>query len=118
MKKQFVTYEIALGLKELGFDEEVLAYFTSEKKLEFTDTDLSISGGQWLLPAPLWHQAFDWLRKKYGIMVQVEYTFKRNVNWKYRIGFSETSKPYTTPEKAREKGVLRAIEIVKNEINE
>ena len=27
MKKEFVTYEIALELKELGFDEPCLAFF-------------------------------------------------------------------------------------------
>ena len=29
MKEQFVTYEIASELKELGFDEECLAYYTT-----------------------------------------------------------------------------------------
>lgn len=31
MKKQFVSYEIALALKELGFDEECFGYFTPMK---------------------------------------------------------------------------------------
>ena len=30
INKQFVTYEIALKLKELGFDEECLAYYSKE----------------------------------------------------------------------------------------
>ena len=30
IKEQFVTYEIALKLKELGFDEECLAYYSKE----------------------------------------------------------------------------------------
>lgn len=30
MNKQFVTYEIALAVKELGFDEECLAYYSKE----------------------------------------------------------------------------------------
>ena len=32
MKKQFVTYEIALKLKELGFNEECFGYYTPMKK--------------------------------------------------------------------------------------
>lgn len=31
MKKQFVTYEIALKLKELGFDEDCFGYYTPMK---------------------------------------------------------------------------------------
>ena len=31
MKDQFVTYEIALKLKELGFDEECFAYYLDKK---------------------------------------------------------------------------------------
>ena len=31
MKKQFVTYEIALKLKKLGFDEECFGYYTPMK---------------------------------------------------------------------------------------
>ena len=40
MKKQFVTYEIALKLKELGFDEECFAYYN--KMGSFVDEDGSI----------------------------------------------------------------------------
>ena len=37
MKKQFVTYEIALKLKELGFDEECInEYWFTCKKLRFS----------------------------------------------------------------------------------
>ena len=40
MEKQFVTYEIALKLKELGFDEECLAYYTSPSQNEvYLDKD-------------------------------------------------------------------------------
>ena len=32
IKEQFVGYEISLKLKELGFDEECLAYYTKDKE--------------------------------------------------------------------------------------
>ena len=37
INKQFVTYEIALKLKELGFDEECLAYYSKETIYEDKD---------------------------------------------------------------------------------
>jgi len=33
MEKQFVTYEIALKLKELGFNELCFGYFNGDKEL-------------------------------------------------------------------------------------
>lgn len=41
MKKQFVTYEIALKLKELGFDEPCFGYYTSMKEWMMEGTKLN-----------------------------------------------------------------------------
>lgn len=46
MEKEFIPYDRALKLKELGFDEECFKYYTS---------------------APLWQQAFNWFREKHGL---------------------------------------------------
>jgi hypothetical protein len=67
MKNQFVTYEIAKKLKELGFNEECLGFFyptgtfmlLAPRKNEETTC----------LKAPLWQQAIDWLREKYKFNV-------------------------------------------------
>ena len=37
MKEQFVTYNIALKLKELGFDEECLAYYIDPENPFYED---------------------------------------------------------------------------------
>lgn len=50
MEKEFVSFEIALALKELGFDEEVLRYYDDETK-EFCDI-------MKIVKAPLLQQAF------------------------------------------------------------
>ena len=34
MQEQFVTHEIALKLKELGFDKECLAWFAENKEIQ------------------------------------------------------------------------------------
>ena len=41
MKEQFVTYEIALGLKELGFDEPCFGYYTPMKEWMMAGTRIN-----------------------------------------------------------------------------
>jgi hypothetical protein len=86
MKKEFMPYEQALALKELGFDEEqYLGWYESfyssgtphlqtEWLEEYLDFDI-------LVPAPLYQQAFRWFREKYGLFYDIlQYIDK---DWKY-----------------------------------
>lgn len=59
MKKDFVPYELALRLKELGFNENCLEYYDSETK-DFCDVMKEI-------PAPLFSQAFRWFRENHNL---------------------------------------------------
>ena len=73
LENLFVPYELALKLKENRFKEDCLAAysFTSKQIIgigHYTDN------GQLL--APLYQQAFDWFREKYGIEIWVEYSGK------------------------------------------
>jgi hypothetical protein len=63
MKEQFVPYELALKLKELGFDEECLGSFTIKDCSLQIDDMYSLPS---IVKAPLWQQAFDWFRKRYS----------------------------------------------------
>ena len=51
MEKQFATFEIALKLKELGFDEECFGYYTPMKnwmmKGKYSDEKLHFHGPNW-----------------------------------------------------------------------
>jgi hypothetical protein len=116
MKNQFVIYKIALKLKEFGFDEPCLAYFTSEKEIKYTDSDLSIQAGQWLLPIPLWQQIIDWLDKKYNLLVVVKYDKTYGYQWDIR---GKRNKPiyrcavtYQRLYDARKIAILKAINIL------
>lgn len=81
MKKQFVTYKIALELKELGFNELCSAYwFKHEYKSEkeqliwslVADCDYnSISNSE--VSAPLWQQAEEWFRDKHNFHIVIWY---------------------------------------------
>jgi len=101
MSREFVPYEIAMELKALGFNEPCFGmYFSALKR----DTDepikcLSISdvkeqdcySGQ-ECSAPIWQQAFRFLRKKYefmhaveDIMVQVASSPKKGYRFRWTV---------------------------------
>jgi hypothetical protein len=73
MKEQFVTYDISLKLKELGFDEPCFGYFNiSTKSFYFADNGeymLSKNLPSIIVSAPLWQQVIDWLKREYSICV-------------------------------------------------
>ena len=79
ISKNFVPYELALKLKELGFDRECIAYYYGVgKDLYFWNVPEGLRGGKNTtdfkeslphLPennctALLWQQAFDWFTSK------------------------------------------------------
>jgi hypothetical protein len=65
MEKEFIPYEQALALKELGFNKPCLAYYdyyTKGVPLNIYESDDGC--GQ---PAPLYQQAFRWFREKHKL---------------------------------------------------
>jgi hypothetical protein len=85
MEKEFVPYELALRMKQLGFDEPCLGFYNKEDRPNLgyctnsfqDDTTLEIK-----CTAPLYQQAFRWLLDKhylYGIVLPtltMNWTFK------------------------------------------
>jgi|688.fasta_scaffold12575_16 hypothetical protein len=68
MTQEFVTYEQALILKELGFDEPYLgAYYHATKEFTVCDCKVHHARGEHTVIAPLKQQAFRWFREKYGL---------------------------------------------------
>jgi hypothetical protein len=129
MKKQFVTYEIALKLKELDFDEPCMAvylgkegfYFRPElngnKNSYFKDKSKSVS-------LPLWQQVIDWVREKYDIHFSFHYNprTKKYAMWiegpdeilrdhSAEIDILYSSK-FDTYEECRKQSIIKAIEIL------
>jgi hypothetical protein len=72
MKNEFIPYEEALAMKELGFDEPCLGCY--DEKSVFGLTVMSIKKyytnskeDTWNCAAPLYQQAFRWFRKEYDL---------------------------------------------------
>jgi hypothetical protein len=81
MKNQFIPYEQALALKELGFDEPCFAYYftTNGENWEFAIKsefdridDAMIIGPNFKIIAPLYQQAFRWFREKHELYSYIE----------------------------------------------
>jgi hypothetical protein len=68
MEKEFIPYEQALALKELGFDEPCLGFRKEDGMFEFFATpnrDNTNSVFGYYPTAPTFSQAFRWFREKY-----------------------------------------------------
>lgn len=69
MKKEFIPYEQALALKELGFDEDCFKYYTEEFKLGSTGLYYAYDNPiDFLCLAPLYQQSFRWFREAYSLL--------------------------------------------------
>ena len=69
MEKEFIPHDLALELKELGFDEPSLAYYSLVGELRPIDTDfVNVRGlSEECVSAPTWRSAFKWIREKYKL---------------------------------------------------
>jgi hypothetical protein len=122
MNKEFIPYEQALELKQLGFNEPCFCIYNRERELRFNNlhnpqdrnkgVKLTSNNGRY--PAPLYQQAFRWFREKYGYLSYIDmdnYSFYRFTIYKGK-GISEA--PYHTYEEAEQACINKLIEIVKD----
>jgi hypothetical protein len=121
MEKEFVPYELALALKELGFDEPCFGAWVNNE-LFITENEKpkiqSLSINQ--CTAPLYQQAFRWFREKRDL----EYSIKKEYSTKkyfYTIRKDGIVIDGTTPydiannyEEAELECLRKLIEIVKD----
>jgi hypothetical protein len=125
MKKEFISYEQALALKELGFDEPCLGRYDSLKVLITISRPKSNSYHKGSVPSflatPLYQQAFRWFREKYSLVCIITFDDDVKGKWfgnlyghyethgKYDFGYTELFKTY---EEAELECLKKLIEIV------
>jgi hypothetical protein len=131
MKNEFIPYEQALELKELGFDDFSFGRFYIKSRCKVFSVDekgrhysikntpkkLYTLGEHFVLNndnvivAPLYQQAFRWFREKYGLYSVVDGLENRQY---YKITqLNSYSKEYETYEEAELACLKKLIEIVK-----
>jgi hypothetical protein len=75
MEKEFVPYEQALALKQLGFDEPCLMYWNDFGKTSINRFQLYNKIDEWCqnyIEAPLYQQAFRWFRENYNLISSID----------------------------------------------
>jgi hypothetical protein len=135
MKTEFIPYEQALELKELGFDEPCFMAYLGEELYSKCDHVYHLQAKDVLNPlkAPLYQQAFRWFRKEYGLYHTIWPEFYKdgiNFNWQilWYLPKDEWTKhvisdgtgqygdngEYPSQEEAELACLIKLIEIVKN----
>ena len=117
MEKEFVPYELALKLKELGFDEPCLdCYHIYGKRWEMRLNKQSTIEGACL--APTFSQAFRFFREKYGWVAEIHGSLQVNHFYANLLlqakGEVRNIKMCDTYEEAELACLIKLIEIVKN----
>jgi hypothetical protein len=132
MEKEFVPYEQALALKELGFDELCFATYNSNNKVSRNPShnmeDLPIEGQPYYwnnskihkntVTAPTFSQAFRFFREKCGLQAEILWRGDMGCfcykTGKFKYGSHDFSKDdYETYEEAELECLKKLIEIVK-----
>ena len=123
MEKEFIPYEQALALKELGFDEPCFGYYDAEKVFKFPGTTMCNRNFLDLLTvtAPLYQQAFRLFREKHDKYGVVNIDLSNNLKDKIfvymvedKLGYIiDRSEEYNTYEEAEQACLDKLIEICK-----
>ena len=122
MTKEFVPYEQALALKELGFDESCFGVYSEHDKTRVYE-GLSIREGL-KIQVPLYQQAFRWFREKYELDSEIYMNHEYGVKYytylvlkleksivSHKLGYVVKQNTY---EEAELECLKRLIEISKN----
>jgi hypothetical protein len=124
MEKEFIPYEQALALKELGFDEPCLGYYMADEGIAtflLIEKCINVS---WLTLAPIYQQAFRWFRENhylYAIIIPtitIHWTFKTTTVVEGMVEVPPYNHvqaiDYSTYQEAELECLKKLIEIVKN----
>ena len=125
MENLFCSYEQALALKELGFDEPCFAVYYDTKEFKtYTGVWVKFNSefnGKGVMSAPLYQQAFKWFREKYGLPSHIATYWQHDWNnYSYQYYFVQDKvewngiEHYKTYEEAELACIKQLIEIVKN----
>jgi hypothetical protein len=133
MNKEFIPYEQALELKDLGFNEKCLTSYNPKKELvgvfdtALQNDDVKVEDcfvfnskiHTTFVAAPLYQQAFRWFREKYELVSWVSLGSQNSREYIFGILTDSTfigsyNTNFSTYEEAELACLKKLIEIVKN----
>jgi len=123
MEKEYVPYDLAVKLKELGFDEPCLTCYdklkmiASHSKNVFDYKNYNTSG--YMVSRPTFSQAFKWFREKYELYSTIMFRVSMEDNneyWDWLIkGEEVVYRHFKTYEEAELACLTKLIEIVEQQ---
>lgn len=73
MTKEFITYEQALALKELGFDDYCYGFYGHDNLLyRYGEVNYTVKTNPTYSLAPLYQQAFKWFRENHQLFQEIQ----------------------------------------------
>ena len=120
MEKEFVPYELAVKLKEIGFDEECFGYYTELEDFVMRPhlRQQDCIEGKFL--APTWQSAFRWFREKYNLVFNfISYNIVKPREYHWSITWNDEAKAtgiVKTYEEAELACLKKLIQIVKEKL--
>ena len=120
MEKEFIPYEQALELKELGFDEPCIKYYWTDGMFsKGYENPFNYNKRDNVISAPTFSQAFRWFREVYGlhsntISTNMWTTFSFYIDDMPNKNPISTYLDFNTYEEAELACLIKLIEIVKN----
>lgn len=129
MEKELVSYEIALALKELGFNEPCFTYYYDISGELRKNISVDIHNGWTYFPnlklitlAPTFSQAFRFFRERHGLYgLYTMGDYENNFYWQIwrndyitKTYITASNYVFETYEEAELACLLKLIEIVKN----
>jgi len=118
MKDLFVPYELAVKLKEKGFNHVCIKYWIEHDNKLFLSNGLSqYEINQVNILAPLWQQVIDWLREYHMVNIVVAYDYE-TCRWQVKQQYSNTENEldidvlYKDYYSALQSGIEKALELI------
>ena len=113
MNKEFIPYEQALELKELGFDDKCFAAMDMYSNIDYGSEMYDwIRNGETVQATwaalPLYQQAFRWFREKYTL----NYVIVKADSWFYTINGCHTQEGFKTYKETELACLKKLIEII------
>lgn len=113
MNKEFIPYEQALELKELGFDERCFGWFcpkTNKLNLYINSTYVG-NEKELIIEAPLYQQVFRWFREKHKLDSHIKHLYKSTIKVGYYFNIDkENGIEYNSMEGTLDDGYFKSYE--------
>jgi len=87
VEQEFVSADIALKLKDLGFDKDCFGYYNIDPQLSAPYFNFGKPfSHEWCLPAPLYQQAFRWFNINHNLEHTIEWNkFYEQYPYQYTV---------------------------------